>query len=263
MSDYETGTESSTPPPEIGIFGRLTGVFFSPERTFAAIAAKPGWDWLVPVFLVMIVGIFVQTVAFKRVDVDEAVREQMRFVEKMAGGNIPAERREEIEEQTRERFEKEKDPVRRALFMPLAFIPFLFVPAVYRGIAGAMSVEASYKKLLAGYAWVQMPGILAAFLAGLVTLPRSEVDVTDVQFMRLLKSNVAAFLPWETTHKALLALLSSIDIFDIWAFVLGGIMVSKATAFSRRGAYWVVGGVWGAYILVKVILGFAYQAFMG
>jgi hypothetical protein len=38
----------------------------------------------------------------------------------------------------------------------------------------------------------------------------------ELQTGRLLKSNVAAFLDFDTTSKPLLAILSSVDVFDIW-----------------------------------------------
>jgi uncharacterized membrane protein (DUF106 family) len=145
--------------PTVGTFGRLTGVLFSPERTFAAIAARPGWDWLVPVLLIALATMLVQTVAFERIDVDEAVREQMRVVEKMAGAMSEADK-EKIEERTREQFLKQQDPMRRALFLPLIFIPVLLVPALYRGAVAAFGKDGAYRTILSGYAWVQVPQVL-------------------------------------------------------------------------------------------------------
>lgn len=260
----ETGSGSPVvDAPRVGLIGRLVGVLFSPVRTFEAIAARPGWDWFVPVLLIAAAGMFAQTVAMNRVDTDEAVREQMRFVEKMAGANLSEADKDKLEEQTREQFEAQKNPVRRALFIPLVFIPTLFVPAVYRAVVAVAGATGTYKKILAGYAWVQVPQVIYLLLSGLVTLPRSDVGVADAQYMRLLKSNPAAFLSWDDTHKSLLALLSSVDLFDIWALVLGAIALSKMTSFKRSTAYGVVGGVWGVYILVKVVLGAVFQGFAG
>jgi hypothetical protein len=78
-----------------------------------------------------------------------------------------------------------------------------------------------------------------------------------------LKSNLGAFLDFDTTSKAVLAVASSIDVFDIWAFFVGSIALSKTTRFSPKAARYTVGGVWLLYILLKVVFGGIYSAFTG
>jgi hypothetical protein len=94
-------------------------------------------------------------------------------------------------------------------------------------------------------------------------MPRDKLDVTEINFQRVLKSNVAAFLDFDTTSKVLLAVLSSVDVFDIWAFFVGSLALSKTTRLSSSAAKYVVGGVWLSYILLKVCLGALYATFMG
>jgi uncharacterized membrane protein len=263
MTESASGPSATPAGPEMGAFSKLVNVFFSPAQVFESVARKPGWDWLLPVALMCCGMFFVQTVLTSKIDADEAVKAQMKIVERFSGGEIPEAQREEIEKRTREDIEKQKRPVRKLIAIPFLFGVVLLVPAIYKGIAAAMGVPAKYKALLAGYAWVQIPNILAGFLTGLVAMPKDRIAVYDAQFLRILKSNIGAMLPWETTHKALLGLLSSVDLFDIWALVLGAIMVSKTTGFSKKGAYGVVGGVWGVYIVLKVIGGVLMQSFGG
>ena len=246
----------------MGVVQRLIGVFTSPSATFESIAARPGWDWLVPVVLIMIGSFVLQTVAIPKIDFEGAIKQQMQMIEKMSGGNVPPERLAEIEAETRKGFEAQKSPVRRVL--NTLFIPaiLLVVPGIYRGIAAAFGRKATYKRLLAGYAYTWTIYLIPTVLTILIVMTRSEIDSNEFQFMRVLKSNVAAFLDFETTAKPLLGLLSSLDIFDIWAFVVGSISVSKMTEFTRKGAYAVVGSVWGLYTLIKVCLG-AFLGLMG
>jgi uncharacterized membrane protein len=263
MTESASGGSATPTGPEMGVFSKLVNVLFSPSQVFESVARKPGWDWLLPVALMCCGMFFVQTVVPSKIDADEAVKAQMKIVERFSGGEIPEAQREEIEKRTREEIEKQKNPVRKLIAIPFLFGVVLLVPAIYKGIAAAMGVPAKYKALLAGYAWVQIPYILAGFLTGLVAMPKDRIAVYDAQFMRVLKSNIGAMLPWDTTHKAVLALLSSVDLFDIWALALGAIMVSKTTGFSKKGAYGVVGGVWGVYILLKVVGGVLMQSFGG
>src|SRR5262245_10218665 len=94
--------------PEPGALARVVGVFFSPEKTFASIARKPGWDWLVPVVLLMVASFIAQSVMLPKMDVDEAVKQQMKMVEKMSQGKLDSQKRAEIETKTREGMEKGK-----------------------------------------------------------------------------------------------------------------------------------------------------------
>jgi hypothetical protein len=261
-----TDSHEAPPPitgPEPGALARVVGVIFSPEKTFASIARKPGWDWLVPCLLVMAAFFASQSATITKVDVDDAVKTQMKFVDKMAKGNLTPEKRAEIVEQTRQGFEKQKSPVRRALNTLFLFIPVLIVPLIYHGLAAAFGAKTRYLTVVAGYAYTQVIQIFPQLLTALVALPQEKFDASDVQFARVLKSNVGAFLDFDTTSKVILAVTSSIDIFDIWAFFVGSIALSKTTRFSPKAARYVVGGVWLAYILLKVCLGGIYSAFMG
>ncbi len=249
--------------PELGALARLTGVFFSPAKTFESIARKPGWDWLVPVALVMAAFFVSQSATITKIDIDEAVKTQMKFVDKMAGANLDPKQREEMVEQTRLGMEKQKSPVRRGLNTLFIFIPVLIVPLIYHGVAAAFGAKTKYLTVVAGYAYTQIIQIIPQLLTAVVAWPQETLDASDVQFARVLKSNLGAFLDFDTTSKAVLAVASSVDVFDIWAFFVGSIALSKTTRFSPSAARYTVGGVWLAYILLKVVLGVMYSAFTG
>jgi hypothetical protein len=211
----------------------------------------------------MVAFFIMQTVTVPKIDVDAAVSEQMKFVEKMSQGNLGDAQRTEIETKTREGIEAGKKPIRRAMNCFFFLIPLFFVPAVYHGLAAAFGAKTRYMTVVAGYAFTQVIQLIPLLLTAVVAWPKETLDAAEVQFGRVLKSNVAAFMDFDTTNKALLGLLSSVDVFDIWAFVVGSIALSKTTNFSKSAARWVVGGVWLAYIVLKMALGAGYSAFMG
>ena len=245
----------------MGVVQRLFGVYTSPSKTFEDIAARPGWDWLLPVALI-IAGFFaLQSLALPKIDVDQAVKDQMKMMGRFAQ-NMTDAQRAEMEKGMREGFEAQKNPARRAVGGLVILGVVLFVPALYRGISAAFGRKATYKRLVAGYAYTWMIYLIPTVLTILIVATRSEIDPNELQYSRVLKSNLAALLDFETTSKPLLGFLSSIDIFDIWGFVVGSIAVSKMTEFTRKGAYAVVGSVWGLYTLIKVCLG-AFLGLMG
>ena len=153
MAEAMGGTPSG---PELGTFARLTGVLFSPAKTFESIARKSGWNWLVPVVLVMAAFFVSQSATVTKIDIDDAVKMQMKFVDKMAGGNLDEKKRAEIVEQTRLGMEKQKSPVRRGLNTLFVFIPVLIVPLIYHGLAAAFGTKTKYLTVVAGYAYTQI-----------------------------------------------------------------------------------------------------------
>jgi hypothetical protein len=249
--------------PEPGPIARVLGVFTKPAETFASIARKPGWDFLVPVVLVMAALFVSQMATVPKMDVDQGVKNQMKFVDKMAKGNLTEDKRAEIEKKTREGFESGKKPFRLALNTLFLFIPVLLAPAIYHGLAAAFDAKTSYFKVLNGYAYTQSILLVPILLTAVVGWQQTSIAPADIQFARVLKSNVGAFLDFETTNKAILALASSLDVFDIWAFIVGSIALSKTSRFSAGAARLVVGVVWGAYILCKVVLGAFLSSVMG
>ena len=258
-------TESAPTPtgPEMGIVARIVGVFTSPAKTFESIARKPGWDWLAPVGLVMVAYFITQSATLPKMDVDDAVNTQMKMVEKMGQGNIPAEKLAEIETKTRAGFEKQKSPLTRIRNCFFIFIPILLAPLLYHAAAAAFGAKTRYLTVLSGYAYTQVIQVIPALLTAVVAMPQKTIDNNDIQFARILKSNVGAFLDFDTTNKAILAIASSIDVFDIWLFIVGSIALSKTTRFSPGAARLVVGGVWGSYILLKIVFGLIYSRLMG
>jgi hypothetical protein len=158
--------------------------------------------------------------------------------------------------------EKQSSPGRRLALMPLFLIPIFMVPALYHASAAAFGTKTTYMRLVSAYSYMNLINLVPLLLSTAVAWSAERLSANDVNFNRVLKSNVAAFMDFDTTHKALLGLLSSVDLFDAWWFVVGTIAVSRVTRFSPKGAALTVGAVWGTYILIKVVLGVVFQAFM-
>ena len=249
--------------PEPGVVARLIGVFTSPSKTFESIARKPGWDWLVPVVLAATVTFVYVSVAVPKIDVDAAVAQQMKMVEKMSQGNLTDQQRSEMEEKTREGIVAGGSVPRRLIASLLIAVPLFLVPAVYHGIATAFGKAKRYMGVVACYAYLMVIPIITGILSTIIAASQASLDANDVQFNRVLKSNPAAFMDFQTSNKALLGLLSSLDIFDAILFVLTAIAISKATSFTTKGAAIAVGCWWGFYLLVKLGGGVLWSAFAG
>src|SRR4030095_4048735 len=98
-------------PGGMGVVQRLLGVFTSPSKTFEDIAARPGWDWLVPVALTIACFVVLQSLALPKIDTEQAYKDQMKLMSKFTA-NMNDAQREEFERRTREGIEAQKKPSR-------------------------------------------------------------------------------------------------------------------------------------------------------
>ena len=243
----ETIPAAST-QPESSAFARLIGVLFSPAKTFESIARKPGLSWLLPVLilsgLTIVGGIYINP----KLDTDAAIKQAMKRVE--ARGDLTDAQREQARHAVEGQFNAIKSGWIRFLGPCFVFIPLLFVSFVYWGIAKAMGAGGKYGTILAGYAFAMTPQIIKAILGIAVALPRESIDLNDAE--RIVKSSVGAFMDSETISKPLMAVLTSIDLFEIWGLVLCSIMLARTTKLSKNAATISVVSVWVIYVLFKV-----------
>lgn len=246
----ETSSQGPTPAaPETGPFARLIGTFTSPAKTFESIAAKPGWDWVVPLVLIIAMSLVAATVVGPKLDVDAMVSKQMDAVEKRAPQMSDADK-EKTENAIRKQMQFFTSGAGKFIGAGFIIVAVFFVPAVYHGIAAAFGVKRTYMGVVAGYTYVQ----LVQFVKGILFLPiamsRKTIDAEEIN--RLIKSNLGAFLDPESTGKVVMTLASNVDVFEIAALALGSIALSKTTKFSPRGAAYTVLGVWLVYLLFQV-----------
>jgi hypothetical protein len=253
------GTTQEAPRAEVGVLGRIFGVFFSPGETFASIARKPGWDWLVPIALLAVAILFSSAMSTPRMDEEGFVQTFMKKME--ANPNIGEAQREEIEQGVRKQFTFSRTLPGKLLGVVAFVLPIFIVPLFYHWTAMAMGAKTGYVKVMAGYAWVQMVHVVWWLVHGLIAMTKTRIDVVDLQMFRLVKSNPGAFMNVETTNRALLVLASSIDVFEIAGLVLGSIALSKTTRFSPRGAAVTVVSFWLVWVVLKMIGGTLQAAF--
>jgi hypothetical protein len=242
-----TEASASSTAPEPGAIARTTGVLFSPGKTFESIGRKPGLDWLLPVVLMVLLALTAGLLINPKLDTDTALKDTMK---RMEARGIPEAQRDKIRTRVENQYAAVKSGWLRFLGPVFILIPLFFVPAVYLGIAKAMGAAAKYGTIFAGYAFCQVPQILKGIIALAVGWTRDSIDLNEVE--HLVKSNVGSFLDVETTGKPLMAILNSVDLFEIWGLLLGSMMLARTTKLSKNGATISVVSVWLLYVLFKV-----------
>lgn len=231
------GTPSTTAPEKPNPFGRLIGVLFSPDETFASIARRP--DWVVPLLLFMALALFGGWVFSHHVDFLTAARAQME-----AQGRLTP---EQIDRGLK---------FNAVLFKVISYLAPIVSVVIFTIVASLMMLafrmmggEGEFRQYFSVtlYAWV--PQILQGLIIEGILLTRSVAAGAET-LPTLLKSNLA-FLVDMKEHAVLFSLLSSLDIFTIWSVILMAIGFAYVSRLSKGKSAGIVIVVWGFWVLLK------------
>jgi hypothetical protein len=230
----------------MGPLARLFGVFTAPAKTFASIARFPGRDWLLPALLLLTVSLVAAVVVTPKLDVDTAIERTLQKLDERMP-DMGAEQRAQLEERVRKQYEMGTHGPLRFIGVLFVTVPIFLVPLIYHGIAAAFGKQTTYGRVLTAYAFVQGVLIVKSLLFVAIASSKSSLQLDAMN--TVVKSNLAAFLDPETTGAFLRSLAASVDVFEIWALVLGVIALSRVTKFKPGGALAVVGGLWTIYVI--------------
>ena len=220
---------------------RIWGVLVSPTSTFRAIATKP--SWVVPLLLLMGIGLAGAVLLTDKMDWDEITRESILA----SGRDVPEDQLEGIVE-----FQEKAGPIfmigGSVVLQPVIFLLLALVFLVtFKVLGGELNFVSSFSVILHGL----MPRAVMGLLSIPVILGKSEFGYEELRDNSVLTSNLASFAP-DDAGPALIGVLSSIDVFSLWA--LGLLIVGYATVakVSKASAGAGVIGLWIVYVLGKV-----------
>lgn len=215
---------------------RLGGVILAPDETLREIAARP--DWLVPLVVILLVSLLTNLVALPHIDMETAFREQLEE------RRVPP---EQIDKQMEgyEQIRRFFAPIGVLFLAVMALIIAAILLVAFKVMGGEGSFRQSWSVTL--YSWV--PQLLKGLLVTFLIYRAGTVDAEELP--ALLKSNLG-FLADPKGSPLLFALLTSIDIFNIWSVILLAIGLSYAHKLSRGKAFGIVVTLWIVVILGKI-----------
>lgn len=115
--------------------------------------------------------------------------------------------------------------------------------------------KSRYQEIFAANMYAMLPRAIVPLIATIAIFAGLAPEAFNISNMA--GTNVAYFLSVQDTNKALYALLSQIDVLNIWAAVLLSIGIAKVAGKNRGAGYITVFGWWALWVLVRVALGFA------
>ncbi len=220
---------------------RVVGVLFSPTRTFELIRERP--TWLVALVILVLLGTAGGYLVGQKLDWEEVAR-----------GQLAQSSRQLSEDQIEQSIAiTESFGPKMAVVGPLLGGPviYLLVALLFWVLLKMLGGDFSYKASFATTVHGLMPSGVSALLSLPVIMSRGELDYEAVRSGGLLASNLGAFAS-EETGAAMLALLSSVDLFSIWSLILLSIGFAVVAKVSQTKAATAVVGLWVVYVLFKV-----------
>lgn len=222
-------------------FGRLAGVLVSPAKTFKAISEKP--TWAVALVVLIVIGLVSGIMMSGKIDWANVTRESMEAQNR----DIPEEQIEKIID-----FQEKAGPAlmiggslvaQPAVYMLLAVVFMV----VFKMLGGELNFLCSFSVVLHS----MMPRAVMSLLSIPVILSKDEFGFEELQDGSVLTSNLGAFAP-EGAGPAVVAVLSSIDLFSLWALTLLVIGYGVVARVSKGAAAGGVIALWVVYVLGKV-----------
>jgi Yip1 domain len=234
---------AATPPAprRMSSAARLVGVFVSPGKTFADIAAEP--HFILAWCVMAVAGLAFGYVVLHRVGALTLARQQL---EASARGRALSPGQLDAAAATAAKFFSISfyaSPATNIIFLCL-------FGALFLGIANfLLGYEANYKQALAVTTHAYLVQTVYALLMILVIalMPNPQ----NFQLANPMASNPGYFLDKATTSPFLYQLATRIDLFTFWTIILLAIGISKLGRKGKfSGAFWAVFSLWLFYALV-------------
>ena len=240
-----------------GLLSRISGVYFSPGETFAAIGRAP--KFIIPIILVALLGAAANYLLTSRLGYESMMRKQMQpLVER---GFLT---QEQADEQIQRRstgtaaiIGKVQGPLTTGIGVAVVLLAVAGLFKLYSLIIGA---ENKFKPLLAVTAYTFLALSLIQTVLFIIVIYLKEPD--DIDLINPVGSNLAALLPLVSNapSKFVKAVASWVDVFGIWRIALlsiGYAAVSHKMKVSTPAIFLTV-----LYIICAVLLSALASMFM-
>jgi len=250
-----TSSEWQAPPPpekieapeepQMSELGTLGGIFIEPERTFQDLKRKPRFiiAGLIIALLVTAYG-FGLRYKFGETNIGKFVAEQIEKSPQAA--NLPNDQKQKTID-----LQMTIGSVFRYLLPIIVFITFLIGGLLYWLGGKAFGGNGTFLQNMSVWIYSGFPPAVIGMIANFVVLAMKSVDDIDLAVSQkgLINANLGFFIDGKSAP-VLATLLSTIDLFAIWGWVLAAIGLRVTNKLSK-------GSAWAIVIIITLVgLGF-------
>jgi len=217
-------------------------IYFAPSRAFGRLKEKP--TWLVPLIIAIVFNMLFAVLASRYVDWD---KQRQAALDQMRERNVPE---EQIEKATEGMDKFYNNPAMR-YGMPVvstffvSVIALLFLAVVYNVSLPLFGGAGDFKRMWALVCNASLVVVPAMVVRGVLVLLKRSAEVS---------TGLLAVAP-NIKQPFLKGLLSQLDIFDFWKFLLIALGLKVIFGLKDSKAYTLAFGVWLVVILILSLLG--------
>jgi cytochrome b561 len=243
------------PAPEsqasISPFGRIIGVFFSPQATFEDIVRKP--SWILPAIIILILSLIGVTALNQHFNWRQYMVQQMDKNPRTAQMST---------EQKQQQVDAGAKFAPIAAYVSAVVLPVLGILVITLVLWGAYNLlggaGANFSTSFAIVSHALVPASIVGSFLFLLILFLKPVGTFDLD--NPIATNLAAFLP-EDSAKWLVALAKNIDLIEFWKLMLLAIGFAAVNPRKLKGgkSFTIVVSVFLAYVVIRVGLAFVFS----
>ena len=240
--------EGDSPEMEpVSAGGAFTGIFFAPGDTFRRLASgKPSWNFLLPLFLIIVIGMVSGLVYVHKADMGQMIRTQI------SQGRHASEMTDAQMDKAVEMGSKFAafGPYFSIATVPISFAVLAFI---FWLVIMALGDKVSFGNAFRVVCWSNLPKLLFLLLFMVIIFVK---DPNLLDPKNPIMSNLGAVFGKDRLGKPLYALLSDLDVFTLWVLWLYAVGFA---AYAKAKTSKMVGVVFGLFVLyVAVHVGLAF-----
>lgn len=215
------------------VLSNLGSVFFSPREVAIRISEKP--HWLLPLIIVVVVNFLMIYIVYPL---------QMELVKESMVSNL---RSRGLDDEAIEIYLK-VTPARRMIAASMGgilgtVVMVLIASAVLNLLSPLIGAKIGFTRMFAYFCYPYWIISVGGVIRGVLMLVKKTYDI---------RTSLAAFAPSVGLSSSLGALLSSFDLFTIWAICALGIGYAELAKTTRRKSFGLVLTLWAAAIAISV-----------
>lgn len=234
----------------MSLFKRLEGVFTSPRQVFEALAEKPVWVDALVIALVAIIATSLLVAPYMQQDQLELMRDNVKLKERM-GDEAFARMIDNMENPSRARL-----IVQNFVTVPLfAFAALLLQSLFLLVMARFFSTQGRFVQVLS----VLVHASLVDRLLG--NAVRVALTLTRKSFMQTSTNLTLLFPRMEVTSTAF-AVLSQVDLFQLWMFGILAFGLSAVFKIELKKALGLSYGLWFLKALINILVAVVSMSFL-
>lgn len=268
----ENTTTEPTPEnqeEELSHSDKIIGILTEPTTTYEKISKHPPKtiDWLLPITLLLVVVAITRFIVLSNPEIYYAQKQkqvekiQERFDKMVQNGQMTKEQANEQMNKIQDNIDKARSPLGYVLqfvgILVFGFVVFFIVSAIYFLFSKfVLKGDGTFVGVMVANGLTSYIAIISVIIAAILSMIFSRL-LNDVSVASLINANKMTFSGF---------LLSKLDVFTIWSFIVVSIGLAKMFKSTTTGKYYImVFGLWIGWSVIVYILAKAvpFLSFLG